>query len=106
MRRFCQTLKVHPSGCYAWLTEPQSARAQEDQRLLGLIKHAWLEIGGVYGYRKIYDDLRELGRRALAEGVDVYYILTGIRVYYHDANVSEMRKQLLLEFSHVPDTCK
>lgn len=61
MRRLCQTLKVHPSGYYAWLAEPQSARAKEDQRLLGLIKHAWLESGGVYGYRKIHDDLRELG---------------------------------------------
>eukprot|EP01133_Synstelium_polycarpum_P002580 gene2580-2962_t len=48
-------------GYYAWLAEPQSARAKEDQRLLGLIKHAWLESGGVYGYRKIHDDLRELG---------------------------------------------
>ncbi|WP_097086856.1 IS3 family transposase, partial [Pseudomonas sp. URIL14HWK12:I9] len=61
VRRLCQTLKVHPSGYYAWLVEPQSARAKEDQRLLGLIKHAWLESGGVYGYRKIHDDLRELG---------------------------------------------
>jgi len=49
VRRLCQTLKVHPSGYYAWLAEPQSARAKEDQRLLGLIKHAWLESGGVYG---------------------------------------------------------
>lgn len=61
VRRLCQTLKVHPSGYYAWLAEPQSARAKEDQRLLGLIKQAWLESGGVYGYRKIHDDLRELG---------------------------------------------
>lgn len=61
MRRLRQTLKVHPSGYYAWLAEPQSARAKEDQRLLGLIKQAWLESGGVYGYRKIHDDLRELG---------------------------------------------
>ena len=61
VRRLCQTLKVHPSGYYAWLTDPQSARAKEDHRLLGLIKHAWLESGGVYGYRKIHDDLRELG---------------------------------------------
>ena len=61
VRRLCQTLKVHPSGYYAWLAEPKSIRAKEDQRLLGLIKHAWLESGGVYGYRKIHDDLRELG---------------------------------------------
>ena len=45
VRRLCQTLQVHPSGYYAgW--EPKSARAKEDQRLLGLIKHAWLESGG------------------------------------------------------------
>ncbi|MEF0660162.1 IS3 family transposase [Pseudomonas aeruginosa] len=61
VRRLCQTLKVHPSGYYAWLAEPKSVRAKEDQRLLGLIKHAWLESGGVYGYRKIHDDLREVG---------------------------------------------
>ena len=28
---------------------------------MGLIKHSWLESGGVYGYRKIHDDLREIG---------------------------------------------
>lgn len=61
IRRLCLTLKVHPSGYYAWLSEPQSLRAKDDQRLLGLIKHSWLESGGVYGYRKIHDDLREIG---------------------------------------------
>jgi putative transposase len=29
--------------------------------LLGLIKQSWIESGAVYGYRKIHDDLRELG---------------------------------------------
>ena len=32
-------------------------------RLTGLIKQFWLESGGVYGYRKIYSDLREHGER-------------------------------------------
>ena len=59
--RLCLTFKVHAGGYYAWLAEPKSARAKDDQRLLGLIKHSWLESGGVYGYRKIHDDLRELG---------------------------------------------
>jgi putative transposase len=63
VRRLCQTLRVHASGYYAWRTEPKSARAKDDQRLLGLIKHSWLESGGVYGYRKIHDDLRELGEQ-------------------------------------------
>ncbi len=61
IRRLCLTLNVHPSGYYAWLSEPKSARAKDDQRLLGLIKHSWLESGGVFGYRKINDDLREVG---------------------------------------------
>lgn len=54
-------MNVHPSGYYAWQRQPLSARAQEDQRLLGQIKQCWLESGGIYGYRKIRDDLRELG---------------------------------------------
>jgi putative transposase len=54
-------MAVHPSGYYSWKAEPTSARDREDQRLLGLIKHAWLESGGVYGYRKITHDLRDLG---------------------------------------------
>jgi putative transposase len=53
---------VHPNGYYAWRAEPKSARAKDDQRLLGLIKHSWLESGGVYGYRKIHADLREFLR--------------------------------------------
>lgn len=56
-------MSVHPSGYYAWRSDPASPRAKEDQRLLGLIKHAWLESGGVYGYRKITHDLRDLGER-------------------------------------------
>ena len=54
-------MAVHPSGYYAWKAEPASPRQQDDQRLLGLIKQSWLESGGVYGYRKIAHDLRDLG---------------------------------------------
>ena len=61
MRRMCQMMAVHPSGYYAWKVTPASARAKEDDRLLGVIKQCWLESGGVYGYRKITDDLRDLG---------------------------------------------
>src|SRR5574343_710999 len=56
-------MTVHPSGYYAWKAEPASARQKDDQRLLGLIKQSWLESGGVYGYRKITNDLRDLGER-------------------------------------------
>ncbi len=59
----CRVLRLHPSGYYAWKAQPESARAQDDRRLLGLLKHAWLASGGVYGYRKLTLDMRELGER-------------------------------------------
>ena len=57
----CRVMTVHPSGYYAWRADPASARQKEDQRVVGLIKQSWLESGGVYGYRKITADLKELG---------------------------------------------
>ena len=59
----CQTLEVQISGFYAWSKQPKSHRKREDERLLGLIKHSWLESGGVYGYRKVTSDLRDLGEK-------------------------------------------
>ena len=35
----CKVLRVHRSGYYSWLNKPLSARAIEDERLKGLIKH-------------------------------------------------------------------
>jgi len=52
---------VHPSGYYAWLACPCSRRGRANEVLPGHIKHAWLESGGVHGYRKIQSDLRALG---------------------------------------------
>ena len=63
IRRLCQLFDVHPSGYYAWLKKPKSARTRENERLVGHIKQYWLESGGVYDYRKIHDDLREAGER-------------------------------------------
>jgi len=57
----CEVLEVHPSGYYAWLKQPRSARGKAGDRLTGLIKQFWLESGGVYGYRKIHRDLRDCG---------------------------------------------
>jgi putative transposase len=56
-------MAVHPSGFYAWCAEPESDRAKEDRRLLAHIKQSWLESGTVYGYRKVSDDLRDLGEQ-------------------------------------------
>ena len=57
----CEVLGIHFSGFYAWLNQPLSQRAREDQYLLGFIKQFWLESGAVYGYRKIYDDMQSAG---------------------------------------------
>ena len=54
-------LRVHPSGFYAWLKQPLSRRAAEDARQTELLKEAWEDSGKVYGYRKLHDDLRDLG---------------------------------------------
>ncbi|AYF48885.1 transposase [Pseudomonas fluorescens] len=43
------------------MSEPQSVRAKDDQQLVDLIKHSWLQSDGVYSYRKIQKDLREVG---------------------------------------------
>ena len=58
----CKVFQVHPSGFYAWQRHPQSERAKDDQRVLGgIIKQSWLESGTVYGYRKVTQDLHDLG---------------------------------------------
>jgi len=57
----CRCLRVQPSGFYAWLQEPLSRRAQEDERQTELLHKAWNESGKVYGYRKLHDDLLEQG---------------------------------------------
>lgn len=63
VRRMCKVMQVYRSGYYAWKTAPQSPRTMDDLRLLGLLKQAWLESGGVYGYRKLTLDMRDLGER-------------------------------------------
>lgn len=50
VRRMCKLMTVHPSSYYSWQCDPVSARGKDDQRLLGLLKHAWRESGCVYGY--------------------------------------------------------
>ena len=59
----CRVLEVHASGFYAWLKDPQSQRAKDVTYLEGFIKQCWLESGGVYGYRKIYQDLIAMGEQ-------------------------------------------
>ena len=72
-------LEVHPSGFYAWLKEPKSLRQKKDERQGGLVKQYWLESGGIYGYRKIYSDLRCAGEAIGINRVHRLMRLTGLK---------------------------
>jgi putative transposase len=78
VRAMCRVLRVHFSGFYAWLKEPLSRRAQDDVRQTELIRRAWSDSGKVYGYRKLADDLRDLGEQVSENRVARLASLAGI----------------------------
>ena len=57
----CRVLEVAPSGYYDWLLQPVSNRAQEDARLLRLIRASFVASHGIYGAPRVFLDLREAG---------------------------------------------
>jgi putative transposase len=59
IRLMCRMLGVAPSGYYAWLLQPLSDRAQEDERLLHLIRASYTASQGIYGAPRVFLDLRE-----------------------------------------------
>ena len=61
VQAMCRVLGVAPSGYYAWLKCPLSNRAQEDARLLRLIRAFFTASQGVYGAPRVFLDLREAG---------------------------------------------
>ena len=79
VRVLCKMLNVHPSGFYAWLNQPLSRRACEDNRQIGLLKKAWESSGRVYGYRKLYDDPLDMGESIGQNRVARLAQLGGIR---------------------------
>ncbi|MDN5511815.1 IS3 family transposase [Acinetobacter sp.] len=61
IKTMCRVLKIAGAGYYAWLHEPESGRTIEDKRLLQLIRSSYDASYGIYGYRRITLDLKELG---------------------------------------------
>ena len=57
----CRILGVARSGYYDWLKEPLSKRAQENARLLRLIRASFNASHGIYGAPRVFLDLREAG---------------------------------------------
>ena len=74
----CRVLMVHVSGFYAWHKEPLSQPAQDDERQAELIRQAWGDSGNIYGYRKLPDDLRELGEQVSGNRVALLASRAGI----------------------------
>jgi putative transposase len=54
-------LDVAPSGYDAWLQQPLSNRAQEDARVLRLIRASFVASQGIDGAPRVFLDLREAG---------------------------------------------
>lgn len=77
----CRVLRVHRSGFYKWLGEPQSPREQEDFRLLGLIKQSYDESDSSYGSPRVFKDLRELGESCCENRVAKLMRSNGIRAH-------------------------
>ncbi|MCF6328754.1 MAG: IS3 family transposase [Henriciella sp.] len=78
IRSMCRMLRVHFSGFYVWLKAPLSKRGKEDVRLTEHIRRAWTDSGKVYGYRKLHDDLRDLGETCSLNRVARLTRLAGI----------------------------
>jgi putative transposase len=79
VRAMCRCLRIHPSGFYAWLKNPLSNRAREDERQTKLIRGAWKDSGKVYGYRKLHDDLLDQGETCSPNRVARLAFLAGIK---------------------------
>jgi len=77
-RSMCEALRVSPSGYYHWRNRPRSARALRHDLILAEIKRVHAGKDGIYGYRRVYEQL-------LADGVDcsqsaVYYLMRKNRI--------------------------
>ena len=57
----CRVLEVAVSGYYDWLKQPISNHAQEDARLLRLIRACFIASRGIYGAPRVFLGLREAG---------------------------------------------
>lgn len=59
IQAMCNVFSVSRSSFYAWLKRPESKRKREDNRMLTLIKASFKRSRDTYGYRRIYNDLRD-----------------------------------------------
>jgi putative transposase len=63
VRVMCRVLGLSPSGYYAWLKRPPSARALRDAELIERIREVHEDNREVYGRPRIFAELKEEGER-------------------------------------------
>ena len=78
----CRLLGVTRSGYYEWRKSPVSKRAQEDARLLRLIRASLVASEGVYGAPRVFLDLREAGETCSKRRVARLMRLNGLRALH------------------------
>jgi transposase InsO family protein len=62
--RMCAWLEVSKSGYYEWRSRPESATAKRREELKLLIRKAFDDSDGTYGYRRVWSQLARWGVRA------------------------------------------
>jgi putative transposase len=62
--RMCRWLEVSKSGYYEWRSRPESATAKRREGLKLLVKKAFDDSDGTYGYRRVWWQLARWGVRA------------------------------------------
>ena len=85
----CRVFMLHRSGFYAWLSNPVSVRAQEDQRLLKQIKTFYIASGGTYGSPWIHRDMRDAG-----ESCSVHRVARIMREHHLKAQIEYKRRYM------------
>jgi len=75
----CRCLKVSASGYYAWVSGPQSPRAEANQFLLTRIREIHDDSGGMIGSPRMHEDLVAQGASTSLNRVARLMVMHGIQ---------------------------
>jgi putative transposase len=79
VRTLCRVLGVSPSGYYAWLERPPSARQVANERLLARMREIHTFSRQTYGRPRMYAELRDEGWRVNHKRVGRLMALEGLK---------------------------
>ena len=82
VKTMCRVLGVSRGGYYKWLSHPLSDRAQEDARLLRLVRASFTASHGIYGAPRVMLDLRDLGETCSKHRVERLMRENGLRALH------------------------